>query len=87
MMDEEYCVMQMFADDIAMVAEKEEEMDKMLDRVHEYTKKQIFRFNEKKSRVMVMARRQQKNEKRRWWVGDKEVNEAEEYNYPGVLMN
>ena len=64
MVDEEYCGMLMFADNMAMVAEKEEEKDRMLERVHEYSKKWRFRFNEKKSRVMVIVGRQRKKKQR-----------------------
>ena len=67
MVDEEYCVMLMLVNKMAMVAEKEEEMDKMLDRVHEYTKKWRFRCNEKKSMVTVITGRQKRRNKVGGW--------------------
>ena len=56
-MEEAYCGMLMFADDMAMVAESEEGMDRMLDKVDAYSRKWRFKFNEKKSKVMVIAGR------------------------------
>ncbi len=86
MVEESYCGMLMFADDMAMMAETEEGMGRMLDKVDEFSKKWRFKFNEKKSKVMVIARRQRR-EKRRWWLGSKEVEETEEYKYLGVWMD
>ena len=47
--EEAYCGMLMFADDMAMVAESEEGMDRTLDKVDAYSRKWRFKFNEKKS--------------------------------------
>ena len=64
MVDEEYCGMLMFADDMSMVAEKEEEMDRlrMLDRVYEYSKKWRFRFKWKKEQGYGDSREAKKGE-------------------------
>ena len=40
--EEAYCGMLMFADDMAMVAELEEGMDRMLDKVDAYSRKWRF---------------------------------------------
>ena len=78
--------MLMFADDMAMVAESEEGMDRMLDKADAYSRKWRFKFNEKKSKVMVIARRHRR-EKRKWWLGNKEMEETEEFKYLGVWMD
>ncbi len=83
---EAYCGMLMFADDMAMMAETEEEMARMLDRVAKYSEKWRFKFNERKSKVMVVAGRGRR-EKRRWWLGDKEMEETEDYKYLGVWVD
>ena len=62
--EEAHCGMLMFADDMAMVAESEEGMDRMLDKVDAYSRKWRFKF--KKSKVMVIAGRHRR-EKRKWW--------------------
>ncbi len=46
---ESYCGMLMFADDMAMMAESDKEMDRMLETADKYSKRWRFRFNEKKS--------------------------------------
>ncbi len=46
MVDELYCGMLMFADDMAMMAESEEQMARMLDRADKYSKKWKFRKEE-----------------------------------------
>ena len=53
----------------------------MLEEVEEYRKRWRFQFNEK-SKVMVVSKR--KRERRRWWLGAKEVEEMEAYKYLGV---
>ena len=60
-----YCSMLMFADDIAVIAESEEGMDKMLNKADAYSKKWKFKFNERKRKVMVIAGRQRR-EKQKW---------------------
>ena len=84
--EEAYCGMLMFVDDMAMVAESEEGMDRMLDKADAYSRKCRFKFNEKKSKVMVIAGRHRR-EKRKWWVGNKEMEETEEFKYLGVWMD
>ena len=41
---------------------------------------EIFKFNEKKSKVTVIAGRH-RMEKRKWWLGNKEMEETEEFKY------
>ena len=72
------CGTLMFTDDIAMMAGSEEEMDRMLDRVDKDSKRWKFRFNEKKSKIMVIEGGRREG-KRRWWLGGKEVGETNEY--------
>ena len=80
-----YCGMLMFADDMAMLAGSEGEMEGMLDEVEEYRKRWRFQFNERKSKVMVISKR--KRERRRWWLGVKEVEETDAYKYLGVWFD
>ena len=57
------------------------EMEGILEEVEEYRKRWSFQFNEQ-SKVMVVSKR--KRERRRWWLGAKEVEEMEAYKYLGV---
>ena len=84
--EEAYCRMLMFVDDMAMVAESEEGMDRMLDKADAYSRKCRFKFNEKKSKVMVIAGRHRRV-KRKWWLGNKEMEETEEFKYLGVWID
>ena len=59
------------------------EMEGMLEEV-EYRKRRRFQFNEQ-SKVMVVSKR--KRERRRWWLGAKEVEEMEAYKYLGVWFD
>ena len=52
--------------------------------MEEYRKRWSFQFNEK-SKVMVVIKR--KRERRRWWLGAKEVEETEAYKYLGVWFD
>jgi len=47
----------LFADDIVLVAESEEMLQKMLDVVYQYSRKYRFLFNQGKSNVMIFGRR------------------------------
>ena len=77
--EEAYCGMLMFADDMAVVAESEEGMGRMLDKADAYSKKWRFK-------VMVIAGRQRR-EKQKWWLGNKEVEGTEDFKYLGVWMD
>ena len=71
---------------MAMMAESEEEVGRMLDKADVCSRKWRFKFNKKKSKVIVIAGRQ-KREKQKWWLGNKEVEETEEFKYLGVWMD
>ena len=60
------------------------EMEGMLEEVEEYRKRWRFQFNEQ-SKAMVVSKR--KRERRRWWLGAKEVEETEAYKYLGVWFD
>jgi len=75
----------MFADNMEMVAESEEGMDRMLDKADAYSRKWRFKFSEK-SKVMVIAGRHRR-EKQKWWSGNNEMEETEEFKYLGVWMD
>ena len=51
-----------------MVAESEEGMDKMLDKTDAYSRKWRFKFNEKNSKVMVIAGRHRRESGNGGWA-------------------
>ena len=50
----------LFADDIVLIAENEDMLQKMLDVVYEYSKKYRFCFNRDKSNVMIFGGKKEK---------------------------
>ena len=70
-----------FVMDLVEDLEGSGEMEGMLEEVEEYRKRWRFQFNGK-SKVMAVSKR--KRERRRWWLGAKEVEETEAYKYLGV---
>lgn len=50
-----YCGILLFADDTVMIAESEEELERMLSVVAGYARRCWFRFNDKKSKVVVVG--------------------------------
>ena len=47
----------LFADDIVLIAESEEMLQRMLDVVYQYSRKYRFLFNQGKSNVMIFGKR------------------------------
>ena len=73
----------MYADDIVIVTESVEGMKSALKEVHLVGKEYGMVFNEKKSKIMRWGKR--KTEERvNWEVGEKRIEETDEYKYLGV---
>ena len=70
----------LFADDVVLMAEREEDMEKMLGVVHKYSKEWRFQFNAQKCKVM--ANRPRRGGK--WRIGEEEVVEVDSFVYLGV---
>ena len=70
----------LFADDVVLMAEEEEDMDRMLEVVHEYSRKWRFQFNAQKCKVMANRRRK----KGEWRIGGEKMAEVESFVYLGV---
>jgi len=68
----------LFADDVVLMAE--EDMDKMLKVVHEYSKEWRFQFNAQKCKVMANRKKSQGD----WMIGGEKVAEVESFVYLGV---
>ena len=70
----------MFADDVVLVAEKEEDMHHMLGRAYEYSRRHRFKFNASKCKIMSNIK------EAKWLLGDEEVKQVEEFTYLGVTF-
>ena len=64
-----------------LIAEAGEELQKMLDMIERYAEMWKFRFNARKSKVMVVGK---KNSGEKWRIGDEEMEEVESFKYLGV---
>jgi len=77
----------MYADDVVLMAETKEDLQKMLDIVTSYSKKWRFRVNPKKgkSEVMLFGSKPRKtNVERKWMLAGVEIEETDSYKYLGV---
>ena len=79
-----WCGALLYADDIVLIAESGEELQKMLDMVGRYAEIWKFRFNARKSKVMVVGK---KNSGEKWKIGDEEMEEVESFKYLGVWFD
>ena len=74
----------LYADDIALMAESENDLQYMLNIVHEFACKWNLKFNASKSKILVIGKRTDKNKK--WHLGDNLIEEADEYKYQGCIF-
>lgn len=75
----------LFADDIALIAESENDLQRMLDVAYSFVNKWNLSFNPKKSKVLVIGKRV--NKSKRWHLGQNTIEEANEYKYLGVYFS
>ena len=68
----------LFAD--VVLAEKEEDMDRMLNVANKYSKEWRFQFNAQKCKVMANRAR----EEGKWRIGEEEIAEVDSFVYLGV---
>ena len=73
----------MFADDIVLVAESPKMLQKMLDVVYAFSRKYRFRFNQKKSNVMIFGRKCSD----KFYLGESELALLERYKYLGLVLD
>ena len=74
----------LFADDIVLMAESAEMLQKMLDVVYSYSKKYRFRFNKDKSNVMIFGS-PMRNKK--FYLGESEMQIVDSYKYLGLILD
>ena len=76
----------LFADDIVLVADLEEELQslRLLDEVASYGEKWIVTVNHNKCGVLIIAQRKQN---KRWRPRKETIDEVEEYKYQEIWIN
>ena len=75
----------LFADDIALIAETEEELQRLLDVASAFVIKWNLSFNFNKSKVLVVGKRV--NRSKQWKLGSDLIEEVNEYKYLGVYFS
>ena len=79
----------MYADDLALVAGSPEELQAMLDIVHNYAQKWRYNLNADKSVVMVFGEasctRKLARSARKWTLGGEVLKEVDEQHHLGIL--
>ena len=75
----------LFADDIALLAPNDVEFNKMLSVAARFSVKWGMKFNEGKSKVMIVGKRTNKDNK--WVLGNLLISETNVYKYLGVFIS
>jgi hypothetical protein len=74
----------LFFDDITLIANSEQELNTLLDITSKFADKWKLKFNDTKSKVMVVSRRIDREKV--WKLGDNCIHETNEYKYLGVYV-
>ena len=75
----------LFADDIVLMAESEEELKRMLQIVNNFGVQWGFNFDLIKSKVMVIGKHLDSNKV--WLLGNLEIKEVQSYKYLGIYIS
>jgi hypothetical protein len=75
----------LYADDIVLLAENKQDLQRMLDVVAGYAKKWRFELNPKKSQVVVFGTRQPPR-RVKWKLGESEIEQVGQYKYLGIEL-
>ncbi|XP_043494714.1 trichohyalin-like [Polistes fuscatus] len=73
-----------YADDIVLIADREEELKGMLGRFKKYLERKKMILSETKTKIIVFEKRKGKD--RLWKWGDRELEEVEEIRYLGYIL-
>ena len=72
------------ADDVVLIGKSEAELHRLLDITANFASKWNLKFNQNKSKVMIIGKRLDKDKK--WQLGILLLEEANEYKYLGVYF-
>ena len=76
-----------FADDQAMVAGKEDDLQRMMDRLNKAATEYGMRINTKKTKMMERSRREGEVKNMKMTIAGEEIEQATEFCYLGSLIS
>ena len=86
-----YCGSPMFADDLALIADSPEELQSMINIVHNYSTAWRYHLNAHKSAILVIgespASRACLHPSRQWLIGNDTIPEKDSYHHLGILRS
>lgn len=74
----------MYAADVAIIAESEFDIRKMLKLSHHFAFKRNLKFNHSKQKALEVGQRIDNN--RKWYLGNEKNDETDNYKYIGVYL-
>ena len=78
----------LYADDLVLVAETPENLQKQLDILKDFTDDIKMEVNIGKTKVMVLRKNKRKSHPQNtWFLGEQELQECDSYKYFGVTIN
>lgn len=75
-----------YADDIVLLADREEELKSMMKRFRRFLEKKKMTMSTEKSKIIVFEKSRGRAKKREWKHDGKEIEEVKEMKYWGYLM-
>lgn len=75
-----------YADDLVVVAEEEDQMRSMIERLETYLDEKNLVLNAEKSKVMRFRRGGGRESRKNWWWKGRRIEEVKEYRYLGYVM-
>ncbi len=80
------CIL-LYADDIVLLSETEEGLQKLLDKVYEWSRKWKIKFNAQKSNILYVRQPHVPRTDYSFKLGDINLSKVEQYKYFGIVIN
>ena len=77
----------LYADDIVLISESEESLQKMLDSVHNWCQKWQLNINCSKTQIVHFRKKSEWESKFNFKIGKSEIERTNKYRYLGVELN
>ena len=77
----------LYADDIAILAENESDLQKLLNKLHEWCEKWQLQLNIKKSQIVHFRNKCRKKTDSEFYVGQSKLGIVSSYKYLGISLN
>ena len=83
---EEKLAILLFADDIILLAESPEELQRLIQETERFSREIKIKFSAEKSKIMIVNEDEEQNDNRRWYMGGEEMGIVKEYKYLGMVV-